>query len=478
MNMPCNSKIDCVDTENPFNNVSSEAPDAIVFLSRFYSNPQLAPALGANWTSTGCIGTCQSTVSQADADACAEAQAIQCIADHNNVPPKNPVVDPPGTPTPDPVAVFGNTEQSCTVNCPDGFPFVYVVRAGTFTALNQASADRMAHSYACAQATTARVCLGTLSLSECCVNTAYTGTIVATGSLTYSFSVVSGSLPPGTSLVATGARTAIITGTPTAIGVFTFKIEAVDPRGSFMQKTYSISVVGIATSSPLASGIKGTPYSQTLTASGTTAGAVRWAIAAGALPAGLILNSTTGEISGTPTASGTSSFTILMTDATVGCTKDFQITIASSCADWASIAWDPPQLLFTPPALATGSSSGASFTGDVLSGINAPGATAIFNGFFDYKGLGCTANLHIDITINTLNGNQFQVNIRDVTTGDPFVFLQDYGANPVGGYDAVVTLPDTGGVVNQFNIIVTMSIAPGLFHPYEEIAGSGTFSNP
>jgi len=52
----------------------------------------------------------------------------------------------------------------------------------------------------------------------------------------------------------------------------------------------------------------GTPYSFTVVASGTPT--PTYAITAGALPAGLSLNGTTGEISGTPTTAGTSTFTI------------------------------------------------------------------------------------------------------------------------------------------------------------------------
>jgi len=63
----------------------------------------------------------------------------------------------------------------------------------------------------------------------------------------------------------------------------------------------------------LADGSIGTAYSQSLTATGG-ATPYTWAVATGSLPAGLTL-STAGVISGTPTAAGTASFTVRVTDS-------------------------------------------------------------------------------------------------------------------------------------------------------------------
>lgn len=64
----------------------------------------------------------------------------------------------------------------------------------------------------------------------------------------------------------------------------------------------------------LPDGVQGSPYSQTLVATGGLP-PYTWSVASGALPAGLSLNAATGVISGTPTAKGTSAFTVLVTDA-------------------------------------------------------------------------------------------------------------------------------------------------------------------
>jgi hypothetical protein len=68
------------------------------------------------------------------------------------------------------------------------------------------------------------------------------------------------------------------------------------------------------TTSSLPSGFLLTPYSQTLSATGGIP-PYNWSISSGALPNGLTINSSTGEISGIPTTPGTFSFTVQATDA-------------------------------------------------------------------------------------------------------------------------------------------------------------------
>jgi hypothetical protein len=64
----------------------------------------------------------------------------------------------------------------------------------------------------------------------------------------------------------------------------------------------------------LAGGTVNSPYSQTLAAAGGTA-PYTWSLATGVLPSGLALDATTGAITGTPTAAGTVSFTVKVTDS-------------------------------------------------------------------------------------------------------------------------------------------------------------------
>src|SRR5439155_15908379 len=77
-------------------------------------------------------------------------------------------------------------------------------------------------------------------------------------------------------------------------------------------------------------GTVGTAYSQTVASSGGTA-PLTWSVSAGALPAGLSLNTGTGAITGTPSAAGSPSFTIQVVD-NVGATatKALSITVAAT----------------------------------------------------------------------------------------------------------------------------------------------------
>ena len=68
------------------------------------------------------------------------------------------------------------------------------------------------------------------------------------------------------------------------------------------------------TTTTLANGVVGTVYHQTLTSTGGT-GSILWTIASGSLPNGLTLDTASGVIGGTPTATGTSNFTVKAQDS-------------------------------------------------------------------------------------------------------------------------------------------------------------------
>jgi hypothetical protein len=88
----------------------------------------------------------------------------------------------------------------------------------------------------------------------------------------------------------------------------------------------------ITTGSPLTGGVVGTAYSVQFAATGGTT-PYTWSLASGsALPAGLTLSSS-GLLSGTPTAAATSTFSVTVTDsetAPATATQSFSVTIAST----------------------------------------------------------------------------------------------------------------------------------------------------
>ena len=89
----------------------------------------------------------------------------------------------------------------------------------------------------------------------------------------------------------------------------------------FAPSSHSVTI----TTDTLPDGKVGEAYSQILTATGTTP--ITWSISGGALPDGLSLNKDTGKISGTPTAAGSSTFTVKATNSAGSDTKELSITI-------------------------------------------------------------------------------------------------------------------------------------------------------
>ena len=84
------------------------------------------------------------------------------------------------------------------------------------------------------------------------------------------------------------------------------------------------------TTTTLPGGTVGTPYHHQLQATG--GGFILWELFSGALPKGLTLKQTTGEISGTPTAEGTAQFTVRALNSVGNDKKELSITIAKAPA--------------------------------------------------------------------------------------------------------------------------------------------------
>ncbi|MFM7021469.1 MAG: putative Ig domain-containing protein, partial [Flavobacteriales bacterium] len=138
------------------------------------------------------------------------------------------------------------------------------------------------------------------------VGTAFTYNITASNSPT---SYNATGLPAGLSVNTT---TGIISGTPTAAGSSTVTLSATNAGGTGT-KTLTITVnpaAPVISSAATATGTVGTAFTYNITASNTPT-----SYNASGLPAGLSVNTTTGVISGTPTAAGSSTVTLSATNA-------------------------------------------------------------------------------------------------------------------------------------------------------------------
>jgi large repetitive protein len=179
----------------------------------------------------------------------------------------------------------------------------------------------------------------TNSLANGSVNVAYSAALQNTGGVApFTWSLASGALPAGLGL---NSSSGAITGTPTATGTSTFKVQVMDSSTPAQTATQSLSLtieqLSITTNT-LLNPMVGESYNQTLQYTETDATLpVTWSLATGStLPAGLSLNGSTGAITGTPTTAGTTTFTVQLSDSstppqTASQSLSLTVTTATQC---------------------------------------------------------------------------------------------------------------------------------------------------
>ncbi len=136
--------------------------------------------------------------------------------------------------------------------------------------------------------------------------------IASGGDGSYSWSLYSGSLPPGLTLSGGG----VVEGIPTSIGSHSFTVRVIDGANVVVTKTITLQVLEatgpVVTTSTLPVAQLGVGYNTTLTATHGT-GTYTWSLHSGTLPPGLTINAS-GTISGTPTTAGTYPITVSVQD--------------------------------------------------------------------------------------------------------------------------------------------------------------------
>jgi len=159
------------------------------------------------------------------------------------------------------------------------------------------------------------------------VGTDYNQPLTASGGKTpYTWSISRGPLPPGLSFE---PLLNSITGTPTMAGSTSFDVQVKDANNKTATATIVITItqpISIATAS-LHDSFVGIAYNHAIAVTGGNP-PYTFSISSGSLPGGLILDSSSGIISGTPNLIGTSGFTVQVSDSSnTSATKDYSINI-------------------------------------------------------------------------------------------------------------------------------------------------------
>jgi len=172
------------------------------------------------------------------------------------------------------------------------------------------------------------------------------------------------------------------------------------------------------TTTSLPNGYIFSAYNETLTATGYTG--IRWSISAGNLPDGLTLNSVSGVISGTPTATGTFNFTVKATEAMGGGSDSKSLSITIENQVWQIGAPNAADLTATLDASSTltikgkgtmqdfyiGTSPWYNIKNNITALVIQDGVKNIGNCAFAYCS-GFTGNLTIPNSVTSIDGWAF-----------------------------------------------------------------------
>ncbi|WP_263625889.1 putative Ig domain-containing protein [Xanthomonas campestris] len=298
---------------------------------------------------------------------------------------------------------------------------------------------------------------------------AYTATIAPAtgGTAPYSYALTAGALPSG---VVLDAATGALSGTPTVSGTFNFTLMVTDSTPSpaaQASQSYTLSIAG-ATLVPgqptLPPAVRGTPYSQVLTATGGVA-PYTYSLASGTLPAGLTLASN-GVLSGTPTAEGSTSFTIAVADAgNATATQAYTFTVSTAApvavADTAATMSDAAVTVpvtandtgnITAIAIATAPTNGTAVVNG-LELVYTPAAGFVGTDVVSYTvtGSGGTSAaatvtiavnarpIAVSVTAEAVPGAASQVDLTRDATGGPFVAAAVVAVLPASAGTATIT---------------------------------------
>jgi Putative Ig domain len=212
-----------------------------------------------------------------------------------------------------------------------------------------------------------------------------------TGCTPYVTFKATGELPPGLTLSSSG----LISGTPTQVGERTFWVEMKDIPASeggvfwciddnSTERQFSITIVQglqiLQRQSTLPPAQLNTPYSVQFT---TTGGASpTWSVL-GSLPAGITLNSSTGLLAGSPTATGDYTFKIKAAEGSRSDTQTYSLSVVEPLRIATALPAAEVGLPFTVDLEATGGRPAHTWSvsgGNLPTGLTLDAATGVIVG--------------------------------------------------------------------------------------------------
>ena len=294
----------------------------------------------------------------------------------------------------------------------------------------------------------------TTTLADATNTQGYNASLAATGGTPpYAWSIQSGALPNGLSL---NSSTGALSGTPSASpGAYTVTVRVDDAALQNATKQLSIDVADplAVTTTSLAGGIVGQPYSAGVASSGGKA-PVSWSVSTGSLPAGLTLDGS-GAITGTPSASGTSTFTVQATDSGTPArtaTKSLSITVLNVLTvTTTSVPGGTVETAYSQTLSATGGQtpytwSLASGSGPLPPGLSLGASTGTISG-----------------TPTTVGSYSFTVQVADASQSDTQALSITVGSAPPPPLAITTTSLPQGRVMTVYSANVTATGGTGSY---------------
>jgi hypothetical protein len=300
----------------------------------------------------------------------------------------------------------------------------------------------------------------TSSLPSGIVGTAYSTTLAAIGgSGGYTFTVSSGTALSAAGLTLAGSGT--ISGTPTASETSAaVTVQVADSAGNRSTASFTLTIYpsfGITTAS-LPSGIVGTVYSQTLAASGGSGTGYTYSVTSGTglSAVGLTLSSS-GVISGTPTASETAgSVTIQVTDSLNNkASSTFSLTIYPSLSiTTSSLPNGFVGTAYSTTLAATGGSGSYTFTVSSGTALSAAGLTLSGSGAISGTPTASETSAPLKVQVADSAGNKATANLT-LTIYATFSITTTSVPSGILGKPYSATIVASGGSGSGYSYTVT-----------------------